>query len=323
MPLEEITREFSTTVKKMIDELKLEVIYLPENGENSLISSNDTNRPGLQFAGFYEYFDNKRVQVMGKMETSYLTGLEPEVRRKRIEDFLSYRFPALIITRSQEVFPEMLELAPNYEVPIFRTDESTSVFIAKLMAFLQLELAPRITRHGVLIEIYGEGVMIMGESGVGKSETAVELVKRGHRLIADDAVEIRKASNITLVGSSPDNIRHFLELRGIGIVNARQLFGIGSVKMSEKIDMVVEMELWNPEKTYDRMGVDTHYMTILGVKVPLLNIPVKPGRNLAVILEVAAMNNRQKKMGYNAAKDLLRQLGMDSDSEDIMSDLNL
>lgn len=323
MPLEEITREFSTTIKKMIDELKLEVLYLPENGENSLISSNDTNRPGLQFAGFYEYFDNKRVQVMGKMETSYLSGLEPEVRRKRIEDFLSYRFPALVITRSQEVFPEMLEMAPNYEVPILRTDESTSVFIAKLMAFLQLELAPRITRHGVLIEIYGEGVMIMGESGVGKSETAVELVKRGHRLIADDAVEIRKASNITLVGSSPDNIRHFLELRGIGIVNARQLFGIGSVKMSEKIDMVVEMELWNPEKTYDRMGVDTHYMTILGVKVPLLNIPVKPGRNLAVILEVAAMNNRQKKMGYNAAKDLLRQLGMDSDSEDIMSDLNL
>ena len=323
MPLEEITREFSTTIKKMIEEFKLETLYMPEGGENALISNNDTNRPGLQFAGFYEYFDNTRIQVMGKMETSYLSGLEPEVRRKRIEDFLSYRFPALVITRSQEAFPEMLEMAPNYEVPILRTDESTSVFIAKLMAFLQLELAPRITRHGVLIEIYGEGVMMMGESGVGKSETAVELVKRGHRLIADDAVEIRKASNITLVGSSPDNIRHFLELRGIGIVNARQLFGIGSVKMSEKIDMVVEMELWNPEKTYDRMGVDTHYMTILGVKVPLLNIPVKPGRNLAVILEVAAMNNRQKKMGHNAAKDLLRQLGMDSDSEDIMSDLNL
>ena len=191
------------------------------------------------------------------------------------------------------------------------------------MAFLNLQLAPRITRHGVLIEIYGEGVLILGESGVGKSETAIELVKRGHRLIADDAVEIKKASNITLVGSSPDNIRHFLELRGIGIINARQLFGIGAVKTSEKIDMVVEMELWNPEKTYDRMGVDTHFMTILGVKVPLLNIPVKPGRNLAVILEVAAMNNRQKKMGYNAAKDLLRQLGIDSDSEEIMSDLNL
>lgn len=323
MPLEEINREFSFPLKKMVEEMKLEVLYMPENGENSLISNNDTNRPGLQLAGFYDYFDNKRVQVLGKMEHAYLQGLDSDTRRKRIEDLLSYRFPALVITRNLDVFPELMEQAPNYEIPILRTDESTTVFISKLMAFLNLQLAPRITRHGVLIEIYGEGVMIMGESGVGKSETAVELVKRGHRLIADDAVEIRKASNITLVGSSPDNIRHFLELRGIGIVNARQLFGIGAVKTSEKIDMVVEMELWNPEKTYDRMGVDTHYMTILGVKVPLLNIPVKPGRNLAVILEVAAMNNRQKKMGYNAAKDLLRQLGMDSDSEEIMSDLNL
>ena len=323
MPLEEITREFTVPLKKMIDELKLEVLYMPENGENSLISNNDTNRPGLQLAGFYDYFDNKRVQVMGKMEHAYLEGMESEPRRKRLDDLLAYRFPALVLTRSLDAFPEMLELAPNYDIPILRTDENTTVFISKLMAFLNMALAPRITRHGVLIEIYGEGVMIMGESGVGKSETAVELIKRGHRLIADDAVEIRKASNITLVGSSPDNIRHFLELRGIGIVNARQLFGIGSVKMTERIDMVVEMELWNPEKTYDRMGVDTHYMTIMGVKVPLLNIPVKPGRNLAVILEVAAMNNRQKKMGYNAAKDLLRQLGMDSDSEDILSDLNL
>ena len=323
MTLEEISREFSFPLKKMIEEMKLEVLYMPENGENSLISNNDTNRPGLQLAGFYDYFDNKRVQVLGKMEHAYLQGLDSDTRKKRIEDLLSYRFPALVITRSLDVFPELMEQAPNYEIPILRTEESTTVFISKLMAFLNLQLAPRITRHGVLIEIYGEGVMIMGESGVGKSETAVELVKRGHRLIADDAVEIRKASNITLVGSSPDNIRHFLELRGIGIVNARQLFGIGAVKTSEKIDMVVEMELWNPEKTYDRMGVDTHFMTILGVKVPLLNIPVKPGRNLAVILEVAAMNNRQKKMGYNAAKDLLRQLGMDSDVEEIMSDLNI
>ena len=323
MPLEEITREFTVPLKKMMDEFKLEVLYMPENGENSLISNNDTNRPGLQLAGFYDYFDNKRVQVMGKMEHAYLEGMESEKRRKILENLLSYRFPALVLTRSLDAFPELMELAPNYDIPIFRTDENTTVFISKLMAFLNMALAPRITRHGVLIEIYGEGVMIMGESGVGKSETAVELIKRGHRLIADDAVEIRKASNITLVGSSPDKNRHFLELRGIGIVNARQLFGIGSVKMTERIDMVVEMELWNPEKTYDRMGVDTHYMTIMGVKVPLLNIPVKPGRNLAVILEVAAMNNRQKKMGYNAAKDLLRQLGMDSDDEEILSDLNL
>ncbi len=323
MPLEEISREFSFPLKNLLDEFKLEVLYMPENGENATISNNDTNRPGLQFAGFYEYFDNKRIQVMGKMEYAYLSGLESEVRKKRIEDLLSYRFPALIITRGLDAFPEMMEVAPNYGIPILRSEDSTSVFIAKLLAFLSLQLAPRITRHGVLIEVYGEGMLILGESGVGKSETAIELVKRGHRLIADDAVEIRKASNITLVGSSPDNIRHFLELRGIGIINARQLFGIGAVKTSEKIDMVVEMELWNPEKTYDRMGVDTHYMTILGVKVPLLNIPVKPGRNLAVILEVAAMNNRQKKMGYNAAKDLLHQLGIDSDSEEIMSDLNI
>lgn len=193
--------------------------------------------------------------------------------------------------------------------------------MASLIAFLNLRLAPRITRHGVLIEIYGEGVLILGESGVGKSETAIELVKRGHRLVADDAVEIRRTSNITLVGSSPDNIRHFLELRGIGIINARQLFGIGAVKVTEKIDMVVEMEIWNPEKVYDRMGVDNNYMSILGVKVPYLTLPVKPGRNLAVILEVAAMNNRQKKMGYNAAQDLLDKLGLDMEGNDNITDI--
>ncbi len=185
-----------------------------------------------------------------------------------------------------------------------------------LIAFLNLNLAPRITRHGVLIEIYGEGVFITGESGVGKSETAIELVKRGHRLVADDAVEIKKVSNISLVGSSPDNIRHFLELRGIGIINARRLFGMGAIKLTEKIDLIVEMELWNPEKVYDRMGVDNQYTSILGVKIPSLTIPVKPGRNLAVILEVAAMNNRQKKMGYNAAQELLDKLGLDMDSKD-------
>ncbi|MBQ9948376.1 MAG: HPr(Ser) kinase/phosphatase [Oscillospiraceae bacterium] len=318
-----MNREFSFPLQKIIDEFKLKIYYLPEDAGNTLISSNDTNRPGLQFSGFYEYFDNKRIQVMGNMEYAYLSGLDAEKRRKSIADLFAYHFPALILTRGLEPFPEMLELAKEHNVPLFGAEESTSVFISKLVAFLNLQLAPRITRHGVLIEIYGEGVLILGESGVGKYETAIELVKRGHRLIADDAVEIKKASNITLVGSSPDNIRHFLELRGIGIINARQLFGVGAVKLTEKIDMVVEMELWNPEKTYDRMGVDTHFMTILGVKVPLLTIPVKPGRNLAVILEVAAMNNRQKKMGYNAAKDLLRQLGIDSDSEEIMSDLNI
>ena len=214
----------------------------------------------------------------------------------------------------------MLELAKEYEVPLLRSKESTSNFMSGLIAFLNLTLAPRITRHGVLIEIYGEGVFITGESGVGKSETAIELVKRGHRLVADDAVEIRKVSNISLVGSSPDNIRHFLELRGIGIINARRLFGIGAVKMTEKLDLVVELEQWNPEKIYDRMGVDTEYVSLLGVKVPSLTIPVKPGRNLAVILEVAAMNNRQKKMGYNAAQELLNRLGMESDAKEVIRD---
>ena len=215
---------------------------------------------------------------------------------------------------------EMLELAKEYDVPLLRSKESTSNFMSGLIAFLNLTLAPRITRHGVLIEIYGEGVFITGESGVGKSETAIELVKRGHRLVADDAVEIRKVSNISLVGSSPDNIRHFLELRGIGIINARRLFGIGAVKMTEKLDLVVELEQWNPEKVYDRMGVDTEYVSLLGVKVPSLTIPVKPGRNLAVILEVAAMNNRQKKMGYNAAQELLNRLGMESDAKEVVRD---
>ena len=214
----------------------------------------------------------------------------------------------------------MLELAKEYEVPLLRSKESTSNFIAGLIAFLNLTLAPRITRHGVLIEIYGEGVFITGESGVGKSETAIELVKRGHRLVADDAVEIRKVSNISLVGSSPDNIRHFLELRGIGIINARRLFGIGAVKMTEKIDLVVELEQWNSEKVYDRMGVDSEFVSLLGVKIPSLTIPVKPGRNLAVILEVAAMNNRQKKMGYNAARELLNRLGMEADPKEVVRD---
>ena len=322
--LEQVNKENYAEDDRLLAKGSYQVFQLePEDGGNTLISDHEINRPGLQFAGFYEYFDKQRIQVMGRTEHSYLSTLEPNVRRERIDNLLSYKFPALIITRDLDVFPELVESAKEHETTLLRTDESSSVFTSKLVNFLNLQLAPRITRHGVLIEIYGEGVLILGESGVGKSETAIELVKRGHRLIADDAVEIKKASNITLVGSSPDNIRHFLELRGIGIINARQLFGVGAVKLNEKIDMVVELELWNPEKTYDRMGVDTHYMTILGVKVPLLTIPVKPGRNLAVILEVAAMNNRMKKMGYNAAKDLLHQLGIDSDSEEIMSDLNI
>jgi len=307
--------KFTISLKKIIDEFNLETIYIPKDPEGILIDENDVTRPGLQLMGFYEYFNPERIQIIGKMEFAYLSTIDEETRTQCLEALISRHIPALIIARELPYFSEMLDLAQKYQVPLLRSKESTSNFVSGLIAFLNLNLAPRVTRHGVLIEIYGEGVFITGESGVGKSETAIELVKRGHRLVADDAVEIRKVSNISLVGSSPDNIRHFLELRGIGIINARRLFGIGAVKNTEKIELIVEMEQWNPEKIYDRMGVDTQYATILGVKVPLLTIPVKPGRNLAVILEVAAMNNRQKKMGYNAATELLDQLGLEMDAK--------
>ena len=311
---------FKVSLRKVIDEFKLEVIYIHKDANEVMIEENDVNRPGLQLMGFYEYFNPERIQIIGKMEFAYLSTIDEKTRRERLQLLFAQRIPALIITRELPYFAEMLELAKEYEVPLLRSKESTSNFMSGLIAYLNLTLAPRITRHGVLIEIYGEGVFITGESGVGKSETAIELVKRGHRLVADDAVEIRKVSNISLVGSSPDNIRHFLELRGIGIINARRLFGIGAVKMTEKIDLVIELEQWNSEKVYDRMGVDTEYVSLLGVKIPSLTIPVKPGRNLAVILEIAAMNNRQKKMGYNAARELLNRLGMESDAKETVRD---
>ncbi len=316
-------QEFFVQLDSIIKEYELEVLYTPIATEEITVTNVDVNRPGLQLAGFYEYFDGSRIQIMGKSEYAFLERYDDETRRKALEDLFSRKPCAFVITRELEPYPEMLEFAEQYCVPVLRSKESTSTFMAKLIAFLGLKLAPRITRHGVLIEVYGEGMLILGDSGVGKSETAIELVKRGHRLVADDAVEIRKTSNITLVGSSPDNIRHFLELRGIGIINVRQLFGMGAVKVTEKIDLVVELEPWNPEKVYDRMGMDNHFMSILGVKVPYLTIPVKPGRNLAVILEVAAMNNRQKKMGYNAAQELLDSLGLNMEGADTVTKFDI
>ncbi len=317
-----MAERFNVSLDKIISEFNLESIYLPKKAEEIVIDENDVNRPGLQLMGFYEYFNPERIQIIGKMEFAYLSTIDEDTRYQRIEALFSQKLPALVITRELPYFDEMLELAKKYSLPLLRSKESTSNFMSGLIAFLNLNLAPRITRHGVLIEIYGEGVLILGESGVGKSETAIELIKRGHRIVADDAVEIRKVSNISLVGSSPENIRHFLELRGIGIINARRLFGMGAVKMTEKIDLIVEMELWNPEKTYDRMGVDNEVISILGVKVPSLTIPVKPGRNLAVILEVAAMNNRQKKMGYNAAQELLDKLGLNMDGKETVKNMD-
>lgn len=305
-------QKFSVTLQQIIDEFKLEILYAPDNISEITISENDITRPGLQLMGFYEYFNPDRIQIIGKMEFSYLISLSENERIDRIERLFKERIKALCITREQPYFQEMLALGKEYGVPILRTTESTSHFTSSLLSYLNLHLAPRVTRHGVLIDIYGEGILITGESGVGKSECAIELVKRGHRLVADDAVEIRKVSNTSLVGSAPDNIRHFLELRGIGIINVRRLFGMGAVKMSQEINMIIELEPWDSTKIYDRMGVDTDYANILDVKVPSMVIPVKPGRNLAVIMEVAAMNNRQKKMGYNGAQELMKRLGMDT-----------
>ncbi|MDR2532087.1 MAG: HPr(Ser) kinase/phosphatase [Oscillospiraceae bacterium] len=315
-------QEFYVGLDVLVKEFELEALYSPSDLSEIHIKNNDVNRPGLQLVGFYEYYDNSRIQIAGKAEFAYLGLYNEEERNEVFNRLFATNPPVFIIAREIDIepFPEIMSVAAIHKVPVLRSKESTSTFMAKLIAFLNIKLAPRITRHGVLIEVYGEGMLILGDSGVGKSETAIELIKRGHRLIADDAVEIRRTSNITLVGSSPDNIRHFLELRGVGIINARQLFGIGAVKVSEKIDLVVEMELWNPEKVYERMGMDNHYMAILGVKIPHLTIPVKPGRNLAVILEVAAMNNRQKKMGYNAAQELLDNLGLNIEASDTVKD---
>ena len=301
---------FSVSLEKVAKDLSLETIYAPGELSSILITCADLNRPGIQLAGFYDFFDQDRIQILGKAEFGYLELFTQDKLGKRLDKFFSLKPPAVIICRELEVMPKMVECAKKYEVALMRTPEATTNFQTLLGSMLGIELAPRITRHGVLVEVYGEGILLLGESGVGKSETAIELVKRGHRLIADDAVEIRRVSNKSLVGTSPENIRHFVELRGIGIINARRIFGMGAVKVTEKIDMVIQLEPWDTNKVYDRMGMENEQTEILGNKVPSLTIPVKPGRNLAVIIEVAAMNNRQKKMGYNAAQELLQKLGM-------------
>ena len=302
--------EFSVPLSQIAEALNLTEVYVAENYKETNISTVEINRPGLELTGYLEFFDNKRIQVLGNTEFSYLGRYGPEAQKMVIDSIFSFGPPAVIICRDIEPSNAILESAKLHKVSIFSTPQSTSDLTASLVQYLNKELAPRITRHGVLVEVYGEGCLLTGDSGVGKSETAIELIKRGHRLVADDAVEIRRTAQTTLYGKSPENIRHFIELRGIGIINARKLFGMGAIKLQEKIDMVINLEQWDSSKVYDRMGLDNEYMKILGVEVPTLTIPVKPGRNLAVIIEVAAMNNRQKKMGYNAARELLKNLGM-------------
>ncbi len=300
--------EFKISLNKIIEQFKLEMVYESSTIDKVYISSSDLNRPGLQMVGFFDYFDTSRLQVLGKVECTYLEQFKSEQRAEMLDRFFSHDFPAIIITRDIRAFPELLSAAEKYDRTVLRTEMETSSFMSALISYLNVEIAPRRTRHGVLVEVYGEGILIMGESGVGKSETAIELLKRGHRLVADDAVEIKRVSEKTLVGTSPDVIRHFVELRGIGIVDIKEIFGMGAVKNTESIDMIIHLEPWVEGKQYDRLGMVDEYTNIMGINIPSITIPVKLGRNLAVIVEVAAMNNRQKKMGYNAAVELNNRL---------------
>ena len=314
---------YTVPLAKLVEDNGFEYIHCPREVARISICSREVNRPGLVLAGFAQHFDANRVQFVGYTEMDFLAGLPEALRAQRLERFLSLRPSAVVLTRGQACPEELLRLAQANEVPLLRTAESTSSSMAALISYLGVELAERVTRHGVLVEVYGQGVLILGASGAGKSETAVELIKRGHRLVADDAVEIRRVSDKTLVGSAPDNIRHFIELRGIGIVNARRIFGMGAVKLTEKINLVLQLEPWDDEKVYDRLGLDEQTVEILGIKIPVSVVPVKPGRNLSIIVETAAMNNRQKLMGYNAARELLHRLGMEDEVTPEQRELDL
>ena len=306
---------YSVKLSKIIEEFNLECLYLPEGAGETPITVDDINRPGLQLAGFFDYFVHERMQLIGLVENEYLNGMTSEERTEAFDQLFSRKIPALIISRSLEPYPECVEVAQKYGVPVLRSSETTASIMTSIITMLKGELAPRITRHGVLVEIYGEGVLILGESGVGKSETAIELINRGHRLIADDAVEIRKISAHRLRGSAPELIRHYVELRGVGIIDVRRIFGMSSIKQNQEIDLVVSLEPWDDKIMYDRLGLENQYTSILGVQVPSLVVPIRPGRNLAIILEVAAMNNRQKKLGFNAAKDFTEQINKHFDEQ--------
>ena len=299
---------YSVSLSKIIDEFKLETVYLPDLPENIQVTSTGINRPGLQMVGFYDHYEANRIQIIGKVENLFVEQMDPAERHLRLEDFFKSRPVGIIATSSITISDESISYAEKYKVPLLRTATNTSEFMAALIAFLNVSLGPRITRHGVLVEVYGEGILLLGDSGVGKSETAIELLKRGHRLIADDAVEIKKVSATTLVGRAPEIIRHYVELRGVGIVDVRRLFGMGAVKESEKLDLVINLEEWDNNKMYDRLGLDEHTTNILGIEVPSITLPVSSGRNLSVVIEVAAMNNRQKRMGYNTAKEFNKRL---------------
>ena len=290
----------------MVKALKLTELVPSQTGFLP-IEASDINRPGIQLAGFWDHFADERPQIIGLVETSYLDSLDAATRRERLKKFTSYELPCIIICRGLGGLDDLIELARARKIPVYRTGESTTRLMIDIIYFLNNHLAPRTTMHGVLVEVYGVGVLLTGESGVGKSEAALELVKRGHRLVADDVVDIRRVAENRLIGESPELVRHFMEIRGVGIINIATMYGVGAVIRDKTIDMEVHLEMWQADKEYDRLGMTENYTEILGVKVPSLLLPIHPGRNLAVVLEVAARNFRQKQMGYNAAVELTRR----------------
>ena len=299
---------YSIPLTELVKDFKLDIAYAAPDYESIRLTVEDVARPGLQLAGYFDYFEPMRLQILGNLEVSYILKKTPQERAAIFDQFFSYKPPALVIARNFPVDEQCLEMAKKHGITILRSGEATASLASSLITYLRSALAPRITRHGVLVEVYGEGLLLIGDSGVGKSETALELLKRGHRLIADDGVEIRKVSDTSLIGTAPELIRNYIELRGIGIINVAKLFGMGAVRTENEINLVVNIVPWNTQEAYDRLGLEDQYMEILGVKIPMNTIPVTAGRNLAVILEVAAMNNRQRKLGYNAAQEFSEQI---------------
>ena len=307
--MEKAMQERGLKMSEFVAQFNLEVLNKGADFDTMLLTITDVNRPGLQFHDFYDYFDPRRLQVVGKAEITYLKGLTEQRRRKCFDDLFLYDIPALVISRGLDCFPECLDSAREHDRTLLRTEDTTVEFTSRTIEFLNRYLAPCVTRHGVLLDISGEGVMITGDSGIGKSESAIELIMRGHRLVADDAVEIRRISN-QLIGTAPEVIRHYIELRGIGVIDVRQLFGMSAIRAESQINLVVQFEQWDNTKFYDRLGIEDHYIDILDIQVPCVTIPVRPGRNLASIVEVAAMNNRHRRYGYNAAQVLAQRVDL-------------
>ena len=299
---------YTVSLQKLIEKMSLENCTLNISLKERVLTQSEVNRPALQLAGFFEHFESNRIQIIGNVEEAYMHQLEPEKKYSVVEKIMGYEIPCLVYCRGILPDDDVLELANKYQVPVFRSQKTTSSFMAEVIRWLNVELAPRISIHGVLVDVFGEGVLIMGESGIGKSEAALELIKRGHRLVSDDVVEMKKVSDDTLIGTAPDITRHFIELRGIGIIDVKTLFGVESVKNTQSIDLVIKLEEWNKDEEYDRLGLEDKYTEFLGNKVACHCIPIRPGRNVAIIVESAAVNCRQKKMGYNAARELYNRV---------------